>query len=323
MRPAPKAEGRKKKSGKVQRARDDDQAAPLTTLKQPSRPPATRKAGSCHGASRQSSSLSSGSRPASSRQAVPFPVGPPQGRPPFQSTREDPPKQAYNAPPTPAAVLRTVPSESVLNVIRAFSTPNYKISKLPPGPSRLGVMTHPCYPHGIKWDSGRNKWRVDIGNMATGACKSCMFSIAASAARYRDLHALGRFGGRALLNFPKGDYMQLPGGSYVVRPTLPSAGRASEEPSSMGDDVEPGSPSPQKQPMSLTVMIGGQTLFEMANPLACMHAACLQVHLQCMHTACLQRVACESFVFLQLATIVVMTVECAAQKLFLWWPSDE
>ena len=46
MRPAPKAEGRKKKKGKVQRARDDDQAAPSASLKQPSRPPATRKAGS-------------------------------------------------------------------------------------------------------------------------------------------------------------------------------------------------------------------------------------------------------------------------------------
>ncbi len=35
------------------------------------------------------------------------------------------------------------------------------------------------------------------------------------------------------------------------------------------------------------------------------------------------KVACGSFVFLQLATIVVMTAECAAQKLFLWWPIDE
>ncbi len=95
MRPAPKSEGCKKKKGKVQRARDDDQATSSSTLKQPSRPPATRKAGSRHGASRQSSSLSSGSRPASSRQADPFPVGPPQGRPPFQSTPEDPPREAY------------------------------------------------------------------------------------------------------------------------------------------------------------------------------------------------------------------------------------
>ncbi len=264
MRPATKAEGRKKKKGKVQRARDDDQAAPSTALKQPSRPPATCKAGSRHAASRQSSSLSSGSWPASFRQADPSPAVQPQGRPPFQFPPEDPPREAYIAPPTPAAVLRTVPSESVL--IKAFSTPNYKITKSPPGPSRLGVMSNPCYPHGVKWDSSRNKWRVDIYNMATGACKSCVFSDAASAARYHDLHALGRFGGRAVLNFPKGNYMQLPGGCYVVKPTFPSAERASEEQGSMGNDVEPGNPGAQKQPMSLAVMIGEQTLFEMANP---------------------------------------------------------
>ena len=70
--------------------------------------------------------------------------------------------------------------------------------------------------------------------------------------------------------------------------------------------MEPGNPSAQKQPMSLAVTIGEQTLFEMANPLACMHAACLQ------------QTACGSFVFMQLAAIVVMTAESAAQKLFLW-----
>jgi len=311
MRPAPKAEGRKKKKGKVQRARDDDQAAPAAPLKQPSRPPATRKASSRHAASRQSSSLSSGSRPASSRQADPFPVGPPQGRPPFQSAPEDPPKQAYIAPPTPPAVLRTVPSESVLNVIKAFSTPNYRISKPPPGPSRLGVMTHPCYPHGIKWDAGRNKWRVDIVTTATGACKSRVFSDAASAARCYDKLALQRFGEQACINFPKGDYMRLSVGSYVVKPIIPSAGRASEGRISLGDDVEARKPTAQKQPMSLTVMIGERTFVQMAKPLAC------------MHTACLQRVACASFVFLQLATIVVASIQSAAQKLFLWRLSDD
>ena len=310
MRPVPKAGGRKKKKGKVQRPRDDDQAAPAAPLKQPSRPPATRKAGSRHGASRQSSSLSSGSRPASSRQAAPFPVGPPQGRPPFQSTPEDPPKQAYIAPPTPAAVLRTVPSQSVLNVIKAFSTPNYKISKPPPGPSRLGVMTHPCYPHGIKWVAGRNKWRVDIVNTPTGACKSRVFSDAASAARYQDKHALQRYGEQACLNFPKGDYMRLLAGAYCVTPIIPSAARASHVPISLGEDVEARNRTAQKQPMSLTVMIGERTLVKMANPLAC------------MHTACLQRAACASFVFLQLAANV-MTAEGAAQKLFLWRPSND
>ncbi|KAL0052197.1 hypothetical protein WJX82_009614 [Trebouxia sp. C0006] len=210
MRPAPKAEGCKKKKGKVQRARDDDQATSSSTLKQPSRPPATRKAGSHHGASRQSSSLSSGSRPASSRQADPFP---------------------------------------------AFSTPNYKISKPPPGPSRLGVMTHPCYPHGIKWDAGRNKWRVDIVNAPTGACKSRVFSDAASAARYQDKHALQRYGEQACLNFPKGDYMRLLAGAYCVKPIIPSAARASPVPISLGEDVEARNPTAQKQPMSLTVTI--------------------------------------------------------------------
>lgn len=256
MRPVSKAKGRKKKTGKVQRARDDDQAATSAPVKQPSRPPATRKAGSRHAASRQSSSLSSGSRPVSSRQADPLPVGLPQGRPPFQSTPEAPPQEAYIAPPTPTAVLRTVPSQSVLNVIKAFSTPNYKISKPPPGPSRLGVMTHPCYPHGVKWDSGRNKWRVHIVNTATGACKSRVFSDAASAARYYDKHALQRYGEQACINFPKGDYMQMSGGGYVVRPTMPSAGRASEGPISLGEDVEARNRTAQRQPMSLTVMIG-------------------------------------------------------------------
>ena len=256
MRPAPKAEGRKKKKGKVQRPRDDDQAASSTPLKQPSRPPATRKAGSRHGASRQSSSLPSGFQPASSRQAAPFLVGPPQGCPPFLSTPEDPPQEAYIAPPTPAAVLRTVPSKSVLNVIKAFSTPNYRISKPPPGPSRLSIMTHPCYPHGVKWDSGRNKWRVHIVTTATGACKSRVFSDAASAARYYDKHALQRDGEQACINFPKGDYMRLSAGAYVVRPIFPSAARASHGPISLGEDVEARNPTAQRQPMSLTVMIG-------------------------------------------------------------------
>ena len=255
MRPASNAEGSKKKTSKEQQPSDDDQPA-STTLKQPFRRPATRKAGSRHGASRHSTSLSSVSLPAAPRQAVPFPVGPPQGRPPFQSAHEDPPKEAYIAPPTPAPVPRTVPSESVLNVIKAFSGPNSKISKLPPGPSRLGIMTNPCYPHGVKWDSGRNKWRVDIYNMATGSCKSRVYSDAASAARYHDKHALRQFGGQACLNFPMGDYMRLSGGSYVVKPTIPSAARASEGPISMGDDVEARNPTAQKQPVALALMIG-------------------------------------------------------------------
>ena len=256
MRAAPTAKGHQKKSGKVQRPRDDDKPASSAPLKQPARRPATRKAGSRHAASRQSSSLPSGSRPGSSRQADPFPVSPPQDRPPFQSTLQDPPREAYIAPPTPTAVLRTVPSESVSSVIKAFSTPNYKISKPPPGPSRLGVMTHPCYPHGIKWDAGRNKWRVDIVNTPTGACKSRVFSDAASAARYQDKHALQRYGEQACLNFPKGDYMRLSAGAYCVKPIIPSAARASPVPISLGEDVEARNPTAQKQPMSLTVTIG-------------------------------------------------------------------
>ncbi len=262
----------------MQQSWDDDQAASSTPLKQPSRRPATRKAGSRRGASRHSTSHSSGSLPAASRQAVPFPVGPPQGSPPFQSTPEDPPQEAYVAPPTPAAVLRTVPSESVLKVIKAFSSPNSKIAKSPSGPSRLGVMTSPRYGHGVKWDSGRNKWRVDIANTGTGTCKSRVFSDAASAARYHDMHALQRFGGRARLNFPKGDYTRLPGGTYAVNPTIPSADRASEEPISMGDDVEARKPSEQKQPTSLAVIIGEGTFFEVADPLACIQRRCKESH---------------------------------------------
>ncbi len=120
MRAAPTAKGHQKKSGKVQRPRDDDKPASSAPLKQPARRPATRKAGSRHAASRQSSSLPSGSRPGSSRQADPFPVSPPQDRPPFQSTLQDPPREAYIAPPTPTAVLRTVPSESVSSVIKGI-----------------------------------------------------------------------------------------------------------------------------------------------------------------------------------------------------------
>ncbi|KAL0028633.1 hypothetical protein WJX79_007029 [Trebouxia sp. C0005] len=253
LRAAPTAEGRKKKTSKVQMPRDHDQPAPSTTLQQPSRRPVIRKAGSRRSTSRHSTSLSARSLSAASRQAVPVPVGPPQGSPPFQSAPVDPPKEAYISPPTPAPVLRTVPSESVLNVIKAFLTPNHKISKSPPGPSRLGIVTHPCYPHGVKWDSVRNKWRVDTANMATGSGKPWVFSDAASAARYHDMHALRRFGGGAHLNFPKEDYMRLPGGSYSLNPSIPSA--ASEEPISMAVDVEARSPSKQKQPMSLAVMI--------------------------------------------------------------------
>ena len=279
LRAAPTAEGRKKKTSKVQMPRDHDQPAPSTTLQHPSRRPAIRKAGSRRSTSRHSTSLSARSLSAASRQAVPVPMGPPQGSPPFQSAPVDPPKEAYISPPTPAPVLRTVPSESVLNVIKAFLTPNHKISKSRPGPSRLGIVTHPCYPHGVKWDSVRNKWRVDTANTATGSGKSWVFSDAASAARYHDMHALRRFGGGAHLNFPKEDYMRLPGGSYSLNPSIPSA--ASEEPISMAVDVEARSPSKQKQPMSLAVMIGEQTLVEMATPLACTGTA-LHVGLLCL-----------------------------------------
>ena len=250
------AKGRKKKTGKVQRPRDDDPAASSTTLEQPPRRPATRKAGSRHAASRHLPSLCPGSLTAASRQAVPFPVGAPQGRPPFQSAPEDPPNEPFFAPSTPAAVPRTVPSESVLSVINAFSSPNYRISKPPPGASRLGVMSNPCYPHGVKWDSGRNKWRVDTAIMTTGACKSRVFSDAASAARCHDKHALQHVGGQACLNFPNGDYMRLSAGCYVVKPIIPSAARASVGPISLGDEVQAGNPTAQKRPTSLAVMIG-------------------------------------------------------------------
>ena len=98
MRAAPTAKGRKKKSGKVQRPRDDDKPASSAPLKQPSRRPATRKAGSRHAASRQSSSLPSGSRPGSSRQADPFPVSPPQGRPPIPVHPSGPTQRSLHRP---------------------------------------------------------------------------------------------------------------------------------------------------------------------------------------------------------------------------------